>query len=118
MPQITPLHIEVPAKAIVGKVTLANQVLLVVHPMEIPGESTCGPQKGWIREELSLQGLEEWPEAEQEQAAELLLKWEHLFSCSNLDLGQTPLINHQIKLMDQMPFNEHYWCIPITHTIM
>ena len=100
--------IVVPTTAIVGKVALANQVLLVVLLMKTPGESAHGPWKGWILEELNLQGLDEWPEAEQEQARELLLKWEHLFACSNLDLGKTSLIKHWIKLMDQMPFKEHY----------
>ena len=43
--------IEVPTKAIVGKVTLANQVPLVVLPMETLGSSTPSPQKGWLLEE-------------------------------------------------------------------
>ena len=66
--------IEVPTKAIVGKAAPANQVLLVVLWMENSGGSVCGPQKGWILEALNFQGLEEWPEEEQEQARELLLK--------------------------------------------
>ena len=104
--------IEVPTKAIVGKVTPANQVLPVVLPVETPGLSTCSPQKGWILQKLRLQGLEEWPEAEQEQARELLLKWEHLFACSDLDLGKTSLIKHHIELTDWLPFKDHYQCIP------
>ena len=66
--------IEVPTKAIVGKVAPANQVLPVVLWMKTSGGSACGPQKGWILETLNFQGLEEWPEAKQEQARELLLK--------------------------------------------
>ena len=66
--------IEVSTKAIVGKVAPANQVLPVVLWMETSEGSACGPQKGWILEALNLQGLEEWPEAKQEQARELLLK--------------------------------------------
>ena len=31
---------------------------------------------------------------------------------SDLDLGKTALIKHKIQLTDQMPFKEHYWCIP------
>ena len=88
---------EVPARAIVVKVTPANQVLWAVLPTETPGQSVHGPQKGWILEELNLQGLEEWSQAKQEQARELLLKWKHLFAHSNLDLGQISLIKHQIK---------------------
>ena len=77
-----------------------------------PGRVHPEPQERWILEELNLWGLEEWPEVEQEQARELLLKWEHLFAPSDLDLGKTSLIKHQIESMDQMPFKEHYWCIP------
>ena len=51
---------------------------------------------------MNLKGLEKWPEAEPEQARQLLLKWEHLFARSNLDLGRTFLIKHQIELTDQM----------------
>ena len=102
----------VPAKAVVGKVTLANQVLPAVLLMEMLGESTHCPQKGWILEELNIQRLEEWPEVGQEQARELLLKWEHLLAHSNLDLGKTSPIKHWIKLTDWMPFKEHYQHIP------
>ena len=38
------------------------------------GGSPCNPQNGWLLDALDLQGLGEWPEAEQEQARELLLK--------------------------------------------
>ena len=64
--------------------------------------------KGWVLEALDLQGLNEWPESEQKQARELLLKWEHLFACSNLDWGKTSLIKHKMGLTDWMPFKEHY----------
>ena len=46
------------------------------------------------------------------EVKELLLKWEHLFACSDLDLGKTALIKHKIELSDWMPFREHYWHIP------
>ena len=52
----SPHPILIPAKVVVGKVTSANQGTL--------GESTCGPQKDWILEELNLQGLEEWSKEE------------------------------------------------------
>ena len=59
------------------------------------------------------QGLKEWPELEQRQASKLLLKWENLFACSNLDLGKTALIKHEIEVMDQTPFKECYCHIPL-----
>ena len=64
-------------------------------------------------EALDLQGLQEWPESEQRQARELLLKWGHLFACSDLDLGKTALIKHKMESMDWTPFKEHYQCIPL-----
>ena len=76
--------------------------------MEASGGSACDLQQGWILEALSLQGLGEWPEAKQEQARELLLKWEHLFVCSDLDLDKAPLIKHWIELTNPMPTKEHY----------
>ena len=104
--------IEVPTKAMVGQVVPANQVPLVVHPTRTANETNNQASKGWVLEALDLQGLTEWPESEQTQARELLLKWEHLFVHSDLDLGKTALIKHKIQLTDQMPFKEHYQCIP------
>ena len=42
----------------------------------------------------------------------MLLKWEHLFACSDLDLGKTALIKHKIEVMDWTPFKEPYQHIP------
>ena len=99
--------IEIPAKAMVGQVVPANQVPLVVHLTRTAEETNNQASKGWILEALHLQGLTEWPESEQKQARELLLKWEHLFVHSDLDVGKTALIKHKIQLTDQMPFKEH-----------
>ena len=103
---------EIPAKMVVGQVIPANKVPLVVHPTRTTEEVTINPPKGWVLEALDLQGLKEQPESEQEQARELLLKWEHLFACNDLDLGKTALIKHKIRLIDQTPFKERYRCIP------
>ena len=88
--------IEIPTRTVVGQVVPANQILLVVL------------LTGTSEQTLDLQGLREWPDLEQEQAWELLLKWEHLFTCSNLDLGRTTLIKHKIEVIDWMPFKECY----------
>ena len=63
-------------------------------------------------EAVDPQGLTEWPESEQRQARDLLLKWEHLFAHSDLDLSKTALMKHKIQLTDQRPLKEHYWHIP------
>ena len=103
---------EIPAKMVVGQVIPANQVPLVVHPTRTAKEATINPPKGWVLEALDLQGLKEWPELEQKQDRELLLKWEHLFACNALDLGKTALIKHKIRLTNQTPFKERYRHIP------
>ena len=103
--------LEVPAKTVIGQIVPANQVPLVVHPTRTATETKYPAQKGLVLEALDLQGLKEWPESEQKQARELLLKWEHLFAHSNLDLGKTALTKHKIKFTGQTPFKEHYRCI-------
>ena len=103
---------EIPTKTVVGQVAPANQVPLEVHPTRTSVESNPEPQKGWVLEALDHQDLTEWPESEQKQTRELLLKWEHLFACSDLYLAKTALIKHKIKVTDWMSFREHYQCIP------
>ena len=87
---------EIPAKTMVGQVIPANQVPLVVHLTRTTKETPTKVPKGCVLEALDLQGLKEWPKLEQKQARELLLKWEHLFVHSDLDLGKTTLIKHKI----------------------
>ena len=102
----------IPTKALVGQIVPANQVPLVVYLTRTAEETNKQVSKGWVLEALDLQGLTEWPESEQKWARELLLKWEHLFVHSDLDLGKTALIKRKIQLIDQMPFKKHYQHIP------
>ena len=90
----------------------ANKVPPIGHPPRTTKESHKKSPKGWVLEALDLQGLKEWPESEQKQARELLLKWEHLFVHSDLDLDTTALMKHKIQLTDWTPFKKHYQCIP------
>ena len=103
---------EIPAKTVLGQVIPVNKIPPVVHLTRTAKETVAKVTKGWILEALDLQGLKEWPESEQKQARELLLKWEYLFAHSDLDLGKTALIKHKIRLMEQTPFKERYRCIP------
>ena len=57
--------VEVPAKTVIGQVTPANQVPPVVHPTRTTIETNTKVPKGWVLEDLDLQGLKEWPESEQ-----------------------------------------------------
>ena len=104
--------VEIPARTVVGQLIPANQVPLVVHLTRTATETVTKVPKGWVLEALDLQGLEEWPESEWKWARELLLKWEHLFAPSDLDLGKTALIKHKIRLTEQTPFKERYRHIP------
>ena len=97
---------------VIGQIVPANQVPLVVHLTRTATETNHPAQKGWSLEALDLQGLKEWPDSEQKQAREPLLKWEHLFAHSNLDLDKTALTKYKITLTDLTPFKEHYRCIP------
>ena len=124
---------EIPTKAVVGQVVPANQVPLVGHLTRTTKESKQKPPKGWVLDALDLQGLKEWPESEQRQARELLLKWEHLFVHSNLDLGkncsdqaqnttnrlnafQRALLAYTASYVQSCegpyPGNAGYWCYP------
>ena len=103
--------LEIPAKTVVGQVIPTNQVPPVVHSTRTAEETIAKTRKGWVLEAWDLQGLKEWPESEQKWARELLLKWEHLFVHSDLDLGNSALIKHKIRLTEQMPFKEQYRCI-------
>ena len=103
--------VEIPTKTVVGQVTPTKQVPPVVHPTRTAKETNTQATKGWVLEALDLQDLTKWPESEQEWARELLLKWEHLFVHSDLDLGKTALIKHEIQLTDQTPFEECYRCL-------
>ena len=105
--------LKIPTKMVVGQVMPANQVPMVALPTVTSEESIGNPHKGWILEALNLQGLREWPKLEQEQVRELMLQWEHLLACSDLDHGRTALIKHKIEVTDQTPFKECYQCIPL-----
>ena len=104
--------VEIPTKTVVGQVASANQILLVVHLTRTAKETNNQASKGWVLEASDLHGLTKQTKSEQKWARELLLKWEHLFAHSDLDLGKTALMKHKIQLTDQMPFQEHYRCIP------
>ena len=66
--------IEIPAKAMVGQVVPAKQVPPVAHLTRTAKETNNKASKGWVLEALDLQGLTEWPELDQKQVRELLLK--------------------------------------------
>ncbi len=42
----------------------------------------------------------------------LLLKWRHVFAESDLNLGSTKTVGHEIRLTEEEPFKERYRRIP------
>ena len=49
---------------------------------------------------------------EVKQVEELLIKWGSVISQHDLDLGQTSLVRHKIRLVDEVPFKERARMIP------
>ena len=61
---------------------------------------------------LDFSGMEEWPEDVQQQVVDLFKENHHIFALSDLKLGCTSKIKHEIKLDNETPFKDHYHCIP------
>ena len=61
---------------------------------------------------MDVEGITEWSEYEQNQVCELIKEYQHLFGLSDLELGATSQVKHEIKLSDPKPFKDRYWCIP------
>ena len=57
---------------------------------------------------LDLSGLEDWPDNIQHGAVELFKEYHHLFALSDLELGCTSNIKHEIKLNNEVPFKDWY----------
>ena len=57
---------------------------------------------------LDLLGMEDWPDDIQHEAVELFKEYHHLFTLSDLELGCTSNIKHQIKLNNEVPFKDRY----------
>ena len=52
------------------------------------------------------------PQDELDQLKRLLLKWKHIFSTGDTDLGRTNVVKHHITLTNNEPFRERYCRIP------
>ena len=65
-----------------------------------------------IFSKLDFSGMEEWPEDVQQQVVELFKEYHHIFALTDLKLGCTSKIKHEIKLDNETPFKYHYRHIP------
>ncbi len=97
------------------KVTIATyQAANVVPKAELQSESEEEPEPTptddctWLLDKLDLMSLETYTSSQQEVACQLLIQNSNLFSKHLLDLGETDICTHNIKLTDETPFKEPY----------
>ena len=65
-----------------------------------------------ILQKVDLSGIADWDPKIQQEAQDLICQYACIFSQNILDLGNTSIIKHSVKLTNPSPFEEHYRCIP------
>ena len=65
-----------------------------------------------ILEKIDLAGIKSWMEQQQYSVKKLLEEYQHLFALNLKELGKTSLVQHEIKLSNNIPFKERYRRIP------
>ena len=63
-------------------------------------------------EKIDLTGMESWMKQQQYSVKKLLEEYQHLFALNLKELGKTSLVQHEIKLSNNIPFKERYRRIP------
>ena len=80
---------------------------------KLPPEPELTPERlDKVFSKLNFSGIEEWLEDVQHQVVELFKEYHHIFALTDLKLGCTSKIKHEIKLDNETPFKDHYHCIP------
>ena len=59
-------------------------------------------------------GLQVWRLDEQKEAWELIVECDSIFTMRDIDFGKMSLVKHIISLMDNTPFKECHWHIPLS----
>ena len=66
-----------------------------------------------INDQINLSGCTSWSWEDHHEAADLLSEFADMFSLHDLDLGETSVVEHKIKLeLNLQPFHERYQWIP------
>ena len=65
-----------------------------------------------ILERIDLTGIESWTEQQQYSVKKLLEEYQHLFALNLKELCRMSLVQHEIKLSNNIPFKERYRRIP------
>ena len=99
---LTAFQITIPAKAVICKLQQAD----VIDPSECNSPS---PEESFLKQFTLNKSLSS---SEIGQVEELLLKWKHIFSTGDTDLGRTNQVKHHIVLTNSEPFRERYRRIP------
>ena len=82
-------------------------------PPHLPPKPKLTPDRlDKLFSKLDFSGMEEWPEDVQQQVVELFKGYHHIFALTDLKLGCTSKIKHEIKLDNEVPFKDHYHHIP------
>ena len=55
---------------------------------------------------LDLTGYDEWTPEQCKATDDVIEKYHHIFAIEDLELGQTDLVKHEIKLTNYVPFKE------------
>ena len=103
---------------VVAEIGPANAIPNMLAPKRVEGKpdkiekEEVGDRVEKLFQVLDLKGLEKWPKTEQEKAKELIGEYQDIFALKDTELGHTKLVKHEIKLLDDKPFKEHYRRIP------
>lgn len=81
------------------------------HVRATASSQTTGAEDS-VRPQIESLDLSALSESEQEEVRALLLKHKAVFATSDLDLGCTSLITHDIPLVDDVPIRQRYRRIP------
>ena len=61
---------------------------------------------------LDLSGTQDWSEDLQQEVHDLMAEYQHLFVLSDLELGKTSKVKHEIRLSNPVSFKDRYCPIP------
>ena len=68
--------------------------------------------EAWVEKNIDLSGTKTWARQLQDKAKKLMVDNVSVFSRAELDLGETDVVEHDITLTDDIPFQERYRRIP------
>ena len=69
-------------------------------------------RKANLMSRLDLSGLDKWNKGTAKKAKDLLKEFHDIFSLETLELGETKVAEHEIRLTDEAPFKERFRRIP------